>query len=113
MMSGRVNSFFGQQYALTTIVSATTVDLPGDVCNCLISGSATITTLNPPAILPGMTVIFEAVAGAAPVFTNTDDTTTPGQMDLGGSNITLSASDVLALKLRSDGSWVRLWSTNN
>ncbi len=112
MLGARANSWFGQLYPEQTIVAATTTAVPDDVTNCLISGSVTITSLTA-IVMPGRVVVFEGATGAAVVFTNTDDTTTSGQMDLGGSNVTLGASDILALKQRGDGSWVRLWNTNN
>lgn len=46
-------------------------------------------------------------------FTNTDGASVAGQMDLGGSDVTLDAADVLVLLLRSDGTWLKLRYTDN
>lgn len=45
--------------------------------------------------------------------TNNDTPTLPGEMDLGGSDITLDPTDVLVMLLRTDGTWVRLRHTDN
>lgn len=42
------------------------------------------------------------------VLTNTNGTTTAGYCDLGGSNITLGPTDVLCLRVRADGSLIRV-----
>ncbi len=47
------------------------------------------------------------------IFTNNDNTTTNGYMDLGGSNVTLGATDLLCVYVRADGSAVRVFNTNN
>src|SRR5688572_5590348 len=46
-------------------------------------------------------------------FTNTSNAAVPGEMDLGGSDVTLDPSDVLVLLLRADGTWLRLRNTDN
>jgi len=54
-----------------------------------------------------------STSGQSVVITNTDNTTTSGYCDLGGSNITLGLTDVLCLYIRSDGSAVRVFNTDN
>ena len=47
------------------------------------------------------------------IFTNNDNTTTNGYMDLGGSNVTLGPTDLLCVYVRADGSAIRVFSTDN
>jgi hypothetical protein len=54
-----------------------------------------------------------STSGQSVVITNTDNTTTSGYCDLGGNNITLGLTDVLCLYIRSDGSAVRVFNTDN
>ena len=111
MLGGRVNSFFGLTGdTIPTIASAATLVIPDNVTNMYVSGSTTVTLLSS-TFLPGRVIVIYGTGGV--VLTNTDDTTTLGQMDLGGSNLTLAASDIAALMQRNDGSWVRLFSTDN
>lgn len=56
---------------------------------------------------------YDSSASPATTFTNTDGAAVAGEMDLGGSDITLDATDVLVLLLRTDGTWVRLRNTDN
>lgn len=98
---------------ITTIASATTTVVPDEQADFIISGSATITSLQAALATRGRRVTFIGASGAAVVFTNSDDTTTANQMDLGGSDITLGANDVLELKLMAGGYWIRLYNTNN
>ncbi len=56
---------------------------------------------------------YDASITPETVFTNTDGASVEGEMDLGGSDVTLGATDVLALLLRPDGTWVRIFTTDN
>ena len=95
-----------------SLTAATTITVPNDSNIFLLTGTATVTSLEAMEILPGRLVTFIQDSGTT-TFTNTNDTTTSGQMDLGGSNVALAASDVLQLVQRSGGYWQRVFSTNN
>lgn len=113
---GRVNTFVGSNHAQApTYASAASQVIDSSSSVIYVTGSATITSLLTAdgVVTPGHYVEFHGGASAAVVFTNTNDTTTSGQMDLGGSNITLGERDVLALRRESDGSWTRVFNTNN
>lgn len=99
--------------APVTFTPTATCILPAGEYNFIVLGSATITSLPVPAANVGTIVRFRGGASAGVVFTNTDGATTPGQMDLGGSNITLGAGDYLELELIANGTWLRIYSTNN
>lgn len=107
----RLRSIAGGDTEYQTLVSATTTDVPDSSNVFLISGSATITSLTAATSTRGRIVYF--ISTGTVVFTNTNGASTAGTMDLGGANITLSDTDVLCLYLRSNGAWVRLFSTDN
>lgn len=44
---------------------------------------------------------------------NTDNASVAGEMDLGGSDITLEESDAVCLLLRDNGTWLKLRVTDN
>lgn len=101
---------------ITTLASAASWQLPGEVVGSFeITGSATVTSLTLPSgiVQGGRIVVFYGGESAAVVFTNTNDTTTAGQMDLGGANITISDQDVLVLMMKNNGTWIRVFNTNN
>ena len=54
-----------------------------------------------------------SASGQNVVLTNTDNTTTAGYCDLGGSNVTLAPTSVICLRIRGDGSAVRVFNTTN
>lgn len=87
-----------------------------------VSGSPVVSTINQNSaslgtfeIMPGRIVTFEGAAtvGTDVVFTNNAASTTAGQMDLGAADVTLSSTDVLKLKQRTDGVWVKQFFTDN
>jgi hypothetical protein len=90
--------------------AAATLVLPAGHDSFVMSGTATVTDLQ--GGRNGRVVLFRGLSGTT-TFTNTNGTTTRGQMDLGGSNVALAADDILVLVGRSDGSWLRLFSTDN
>ena len=97
---------------INTIASAATVSVPDEESVFFVSGTTTITTLNGVASARGRVVWFVGAdaSGATQVtFTNTNGTTTAGQMDLGNqSNVVLSDRDVLCLYLTAGGYWIAL-----
>jgi hypothetical protein len=95
------------------IASAATLHLPVGQSKFEISGSVTITSMPVTPSRIGQQVQFIGAASAGAVFSKTNDPTTPGQMDLGGSNITLGQQDVLILEAKPDYTWVRITSTDN
>lgn len=88
-----------------TVASATSTAINDGENFLLISGSATITSLVAAQSTRDREVTFIGAASASVTFTNTTGTTTANQMDLGGTNITLAAGDLLQLILRANGVW--------
>lgn len=100
---------------VTPITVAATLTLPDETVGPFeLSGTATITSISLPGdVQPGRCLIFYGAASVAATFTNTNDTTTAGQMDLGGANIVLNQQDVLVLMQKSNGTFIRVFSTDN
>lgn len=96
---GGVNSF-------TAMDSAATLTLPDNSNLIVLSGNATVTSLLVNVLQPWREVTFVSALSTT-VFTNTNDPTVAGTIDLGGSNFSLGVEDVLKLMLRPDGTWVR------
>lgn len=112
-MWSRLKSIMGGDRTDYSIAAATTVNVPDSTNFVSLTGTATITTLNGDLTTRNRLVHFYQSDSGATTFTNTDSTTTAGQMDLGGSNITLGQTDFLTLWLRDDGVWVRVSTSNN
>lgn len=104
-MWARVKTFLGGKQTLTTLASVATLNVPDDDNGYFISGSATITSLTVAPYLRNRQVTFIGAASASVTFTNTTDSTTAGQMDLGGENIVLSAKDIVTLFCDQNGVW--------
>lgn len=98
---------------LQTVASAATLAVPDAGNTWLVSGSTTVTSLSAGGRLAGSRITFIGATSASVAFTNTNDPTTAGQMDLGGSNITLADQDILTLVLMNNGTWNRIANTNN
>lgn len=111
----RIKDLFGApgQRSGTTVAAATSVYVPDDMAWVPLTGSATITELLADVSSRRRIVFFIQSDSGSTVFTNTDGATTAGTMDLGGSDITLGQTDVLCLRLHIDGTWVRVFNTNN
>lgn len=97
-----------------TYASATNMNVKANDSFILISGSTAVVTIKQPG-KAGQLLRVQGASGASFTLTNNNDTTTAGQMDLGGSNITTfgSGPDVIVLRKRADGSWERLFNENN
>lgn len=106
-LAGRIKSVAGASLpSKNTLTAATTLYLPAGTNEFYLTGTATVTSLGGPTTeyLPReITLIGES---GATTLTNTTGTTTAGQMDLGGSNIVISAKDVVKLRRRRDGTWL-------
>lgn len=121
-VQARVNQLFGAN-DLTVTVSPYTVgtnnqiDIPaiGSWINLTASAVTTLGATGPVFTMPsfsrGRLLFFYNNGSNAITFTNTNDTTTAGYMDLGGSNRALDNSDVLCVYVRNDGSAIRVFST--
>ena len=117
----RVKSTHGSLAPPTiTVPTAATddLDLPQHSNVFLVTAPSNITgmstcNLNKPIETGRIVLLIAADSTANLVFTNDDTPTSKGQMDLGGSDITLDDRDVLCLIQRSDGSWLRIFNTNN
>jgi hypothetical protein len=109
----RLKNIFGGQAQDVTLAAAATLDVPDHAGFVDLTGTATITALRAPAYSRRRVVFFRQSDSGTTTFTNTDDTTTANEMDLGGSNVALGQTDVICLRLLSNGSWLRVFSTNN
>lgn len=104
--SGVKQMFGGAQRGIETLASAATVNVPEEGSVFYMSGTTAITSLICPKTMRGRLVTFIGTSAVGNVFTNTDGTTTEGQMELGGSDLTLGPTSVLQLYCKlSDGSW--------
>lgn len=97
------------------IASATNLSVPPGRHNLKLTGTTTIATI---AAYPkdGRLLRISGSADGNVTFTNTDDPSTSGQMDVGGSNLTLADEDSVDLVCRTSGSlywWERVNSTDN
>lgn len=115
MLWSRIKSLMGtREGGVETVAAATSLTIPDDSNLVYLTGTATVTSLNGSSrIEAGRTVFFYQSDSGTTTFTNTDDTTTKGQMDLGGGSVAVANSDVLCVSQRPDGSWIRLFNTNN
>lgn len=98
------------------------IDIPGigSWINVTTTTSTTLGgtgTTNPVFTMPswarGRMLWFYNSGSNDAIFKNNDGTTTPGYMDLGGSDITVGPTDVLCVYVRQDGSAIRVFNTNN
>lgn len=103
---GRLRSTAGGDTSNPTITSAATVFIPDDTNIVVLSGTASVTSLQASPAARNRMVWFYSTSGTS-TLTNTNDAATAGQMDLGGSNIALGATDMISLWLRPNGTWVR------
>lgn len=96
-----------------TVASAATLNLPAGG-KFSVTGSTTVTSLGPThSSLVGRRITLIGGASASVPFTNTDNASTAGQMELGGNDITLGQDDFLILELTSSLTWRRVSSTDN
>jgi len=126
-VQGRVNQLLGGNDAAVTISPYTVgsnnqIDIPGIGSWINITATALTTlggvgTTNPVFNMPswarGRMLWFNNTGSQNVIFTNTDNTTTAGYMDLGGSNRTLGPSDVMCVYVRQDGSAILNYLTDN
>lgn len=121
-VQARVNQLFGANDLTVTVSPYTSsgnsqIDIPAIGSWINLSASA-VTTLGAsgvvftmPSYSRGRLLFFYNSGSNAITFTNTNDTTTAGYMDLGGSHRQLDNSDILCVYVRSDGSAIRVFST--
>lgn len=108
----RVKSIVGgdSMIAGKTIAAGTTINVPSDLNWVNLTGTATVTSLTAAPQTRGRMVWFYQSDSGTTTLTNSPGTTTAGQMDLGGpdpDNLILGPSDVVALYLRPNGTWIR------
>lgn len=96
---------------IPTVASATNMAIPDGAYVINVSGTTEITKLLG-AKSPGRIVILKAITTTGPALTDSGASATEGQMDLGGA-LTLGPTDVIGLLQNNNGSWVRVFSTNN
>ena len=99
-----------------TLAAATTLTVPDDLTVVALTGTATVTSLLASSITRGRMVWFFQSDSGTTTFTNSPGTTTAGQMDLGGldvSNAVVGPSDWLCLYLKPDMTWIRVMPVTN
>lgn len=89
----------------SALTAATTLSVPNGTVSGSVTGTATVTSIST-ALQPGQKLTLYGISGTC-TFTNTNGTSTEGQMDLGGQNYELSTAVTLELIQRADGSWLR------
>lgn len=102
----------GYPVSKLTLTAAATVNVPGFSNVFYMSGTDTITSLVGESSTRMREVTFIGSSGTT-TFTNTNNPTTAGQIDLGGSNFALASTDVLRLILQPNGTWLRVAGTDN
>jgi len=98
--------------SIPTIASAATLNIQNDIETMYISGTTAVTKIST-GRRPGRKLRFIGTDATGNVFTNTNDTTVEGEMDLGGSNVTLAAQDILELVQNNNGSFTASLHKNN
>lgn len=114
-MTSRVKSLLGgsgRSDTSKTLTAAATLTVPGWSNLFYLSGTDTVTALVAEKSTRDREVTFIGLSGTT-TFTNTNNPTTVNQMDLGGSNRAVAATDVLVLILKQDGTWVMKSFTDN
>jgi len=109
----RSKSRHGGGRAVPTLAAATTINVPSDSDHFDLTGTATVTSLLADSSTLGRICTFYQSDNGATTLTNSNNPTTRGAMDLGGSNITLAATDNVTLRLLANGTWVRYGSVDN
>jgi len=109
----RAKSTLGGDRERNTLTAAATLAVPDDTNYVALTGTASVTSLTAGSQTRNRLVYFYQSDSGSTTFTNTDGASTAGTMDLGGSNVVLGQTDVLAVFLREDGTWVRIFNTNN
>jgi hypothetical protein len=99
----------GSQPPTITVSSGTTaVTIPETAGAVLFSGAATaLATLNTGTATRGSRLLYLYSKNGDVVLYNSGAGATVGQMDLGSSDVTLAATGMIMLYLRSDGVWIR------
>lgn len=121
-VQARVNHLFGGADAPVTVSPVAVgnnnlINIPavGSWINLTASAVTTLgangVVFNMPSFSRGRLLFLYNNGSNAITFTNTDNTTTAGYMDLGGSNRALDNSDILCVFVRPDGSAIRVFST--
>ena len=112
----RMKSKSGGSQAPVILSPVTAVDLSlldrSDVFTLLNTGAVTIPTIGATMpVHPGRQIVLMNSASSSNDFTltNNADTTTKGEMDLGGGDVTLGTEDVLTLTQQANGTW---WETS-
>ena len=105
----RIKNWLGGKAAttITYTTSQTSLPVPDDAGGLVLSGTATIATLTADTSTRGGRLLWLYQAAGTTTLTNNGGSTTANQMDLGGGDATLGATDFIVLYLRIDGVWVR------
>lgn len=112
---GRMKSLAGGNMdanSRRTIAAAATMQVPDFTNLVYVSGTDTVTSLLAGDSTRNREVTFIGLSGTT-TFTNTDNATVEGTMDLGGSNRAVGTTDVLVLILKMDGTWLMKSFTDN
>lgn len=101
----------GRRRADKIVASATSINV-GAALKVRLSGTTTVATVLSGGS-EGRPLIIEGSANGNVTLTNNNDTTTEGQMDLGGSNLTLGGpEDSVILRMTEDRAWRKVVSTD-
>lgn len=93
-------------YPIPTLASATTLVLQANHNRYILTGTTTIVTISATRHPGRQVTFFRGPSGSdLPVFTNTQGTTTEGQIDMNSNVATFQLFDALTLIQMNDGSW--------
>jgi len=109
----RSKSRRGGGRGVPTLAAATTITVPSDSDHFDLTGTATVTSLLADPSTAGRICTFYQSDSGTTTLTNTNNGTTRGVMDLGGSNLALAATDAVTLRLLANGTWVSYGAANN
>lgn len=95
------------------MATSTSINIPEDADIILLTGTAALATINVNKDDWGRRIItlIQYGSGTTTITTNAD-TTTPGQVDVGGSNLALAQADSVTLYVRPDGALMQIGSAN-
>lgn len=109
----RIKNSPGGSRTIQTVASAGTIGISSDTSTVYLSGTTAISYMRTQNIHPGRIVRLIGLTGSRDIV-NASVTTTPFAFHVGGgSEVTLSANDILEVVQLSTGAWLRLASTDN
>lgn len=116
--NARLNGLFGGRSnptSVTLVTGSQALAIPDTASFIYLGGSGTptIATFTMPSTARNRLVILYNNSAVNIVVTNNAGSTTAGQFDLGAADVTLGATDALAVFVRGDGVAIELFTIDN